>query len=81
MLFLFMEAGESMDMLDQARLCRLQMCQLFESVEAYNDFKGRELCAGQLTPKNAQVNRTAIKRQIVSLRQSLLNLSDMLEGD
>ena len=81
MLFLFMEAGESMDMLDQARLCRLQMLQLFESVEVYNYFKGRELCAGQLTPKNEQVNRTAIKRQIVSLRQSLLNLSDMLEGD
>ena len=67
-------------MLDQARLCRLQMRQLFESVEAYNDFKGHELYAGQLTPKNAQVNRTAIKRQIVSLRQSLLALADEVES-
>ena len=68
-----------MDMLDQARLCRLQMRQLFESVQDYDMVKGSELYAGKVTPKNAQVNRTAIKRQIVSLRQSLLALAESVE--
>lgn len=70
-----------MDMLDQARLCRLQMRQLFESVEQFEPYGDIYFNAGYKTPKNAQANKTAIKRQIVGLRQSLLKLSDMLEGD
>lgn len=73
-----------MDALKQANFCKLQMEQLHESVERYDDVaRGRigppggikfDVYAGYETPKNAQVNKTAIKRQITSLRQSLLAL-------
>lgn len=65
-----------MNVVDRAEMCRLQAQQLYEDVNGYE--KARVLdefvAAGYATPKNGQKNKTAIKRQITSLRQSLLAL-------
>ena len=63
-----------MKMLKQADMCLLQMEQLHESVSEYAPVADHMFVAGYYTQKNAQANRTAIKRQITSLRQSLLAL-------
>lgn len=63
-----------MNAVDRADMCRLQMQQLFESVRDYQPHQGKFFQAGYVTPRNAQQNKTAIKRQITSLRQSLLAL-------
>lgn len=59
-------------------MCGHMMDALVESVEAYEPHRGRCLVAGYETPKNAQANKTAIRRQIVALRQSLLALEGEL---
>jgi len=68
-----------MNLVKRADLCRLQMQQLYESIVEYEPHSKQYFNAGYGTPKNAQANKTAIKRQIVSLRQSLLALGDELE--
>ncbi|MBQ9069308.1 MAG: hypothetical protein IJ131_09705 [Eggerthellaceae bacterium] len=67
-----------MELKDQARLCSLQMQQLEESVIALQKAKSgsnRYFIAGYETPKNSQQNKTAVLRQVVALRQSLLALA------
>ena len=68
-----------MKAIDQARLCSLQMQQLEESIVALQKAKSRSNChfiiAGYETPKNSQQNKTAVLRQVVALRQSLLALA------
>jgi len=64
-------------MVERSQLCLMQMQALHESVEGYRKALGSGTMmgwAGYATPKNAQANKTALKRQITALRQSLLAL-------
>lgn len=63
-----------MNAVDRAEMCRLQMQQLFESVNTFYPYRDKYFNAGYDTPKNDQSNKTAIRRQITSLRQALLAL-------
>lgn len=57
-----------------ADMCLLQMEALRDCVASYEPHSDTWFQAGFKTPKNAQFNKTAIKRQITGLRQSLLAL-------
>lgn len=61
---------------DRAAMCGLMMGALIESVGAYGPHRGEPWVGGYGTPKNGQANKTAIRRQIVALRQSLLALGE-----
>ena len=63
-----------MNIIERADMCLLQMRQLRESVAGFEPHKEKYFIAGYLVGKNEQTNKTAIKRQITSLRQSLLAL-------
>ena len=73
-----------MKAMERADYCLSAMKALHESVEKYEDaaqgLAGTpggikfNVMAGYETPKNSQANKTAIRRQITSLRQSLLAL-------
>ena len=67
-----------MKITDCSALCLLQMEALDESVCEYAPHSNEWLATGYEVPKNAQANKTAIKRQIVALRQSLLKLERFL---
>jgi len=65
-----------MNMTQRSELCLLQMQALHENVVAYEPNNATFMNAGYATPKNGQANKTAIMRQIVALRQSLLALAE-----
>lgn len=70
-----------MEAIERAELCLLEAKSLYDSVLKYhNAFSISErVIGGYETEKNGQANKTAIKRQIVSMRQSLLALDRDLE--
>lgn len=65
-----------MNAIERSELCLSSMKALHECVCQFEAIGGSAeyFQAGYKTPKNAQANKTAIKRQITSLRQSLLAL-------
>lgn len=66
---------------DRARMCALMAECLADYVNGYNEVDPEiYLNAGYETPKNAQLNKTAIHRQIVALRQELLALDKEVAG-
>lgn len=69
-----------MDAVRITEMCALQMEQLRDCVASYEPYRDVWFQAGRETPKNAQSNKTAIRRQITGLRQSLLALEKEICG-
>lgn len=69
-----------MEPADRAAMCGLMMGALMEGVEAYEPHRGEPWAGGYGTPKNGQATKTAIRRQITALRQSLLALGREMES-
>ena len=65
-----------MNAVKRSELCLASMEALHEYVCWFEKIGGSKemFQAGYITPKNSQANKTAIKRQITSLRQHLLAL-------
>ena len=61
-------------------MCLLMARQLHECVAEFAPHKDAYFNVGYKTPKNAQANRTAIRRQVRALRQSLLALEREIGG-